>query len=128
MASINSLEIKGLIAYTSLMTATGLLDNERAALAKLKRTLQERFELIDFRIFGSKARGEARPDSDVDVMIEIEDYNPVVESEIDDIVFTINLAHDCFLSVVIFGRRELEEGPLGESPLYRVIAREGVRV
>ncbi len=110
------------------MKTIGLSENERAALSKLKKALEERFNLIDFRVFGSKARGEAAPESDIDVMIEIEDYNPLAESEIDEIVFKINLAHDCFISTVIFGRRELEEGPLSESPLYRVIEREGVKV
>lgn len=110
------------------MKTIELVDSERAALSELKRKLEERFELIDFRIFGSKARGDAAPDSDIDVMIEIEDYNPVSESEIDDIVFKVNLEHDCLISVVIFGRREIEEGPLGKSPLYRVIEREGIEV
>ena len=110
------------------MNTIALSGSERAALSELKRKLEERFELLDVRIFGSKARGEAAPDSDIDVMIEIEDYNPVSESEIDDIVFKINLEHDCLISVVIFGRREIEEGPLGESPLYRVIEREGIKV
>jgi hypothetical protein len=40
----------------------------------------------------------------------------------------IYLAHDCLISVVIFGRRELEEGALGESPLYKRILAEGVPV
>ena len=110
------------------MKTIGLSENERAALSKLKKALAERFNLIDFRVFGSKARGEATPESDIDVMIEIEDYNPIAESEIDNIVFKINLAHDCFISTIIFGRSELEEGPLSESPLYRVIEREGIKV
>jgi predicted nucleotidyltransferase len=110
------------------MKTSGLLENERAALSKLKKALEERFNLIDFRVFGSKARGEATAESDVDVMIEIEDYNPLTESAIDEMVFQLNLECDCFISAVIFGRRELEEGPLGESPLYRVIEREGIRV
>ena len=122
------LEKRKPMAYTSAMKTISLSGNERAAIGKLKRALEERFTLIDFRVFGSKARGEATPESDVDVMIEIEDYNPAAESEIDDIVFKINLEHDCLISTVIFGRRELEEGPLGESPLYHVIEREGVKV
>jgi len=110
------------------MKTSCLSENENAALSKLKKALTDRSDLIDFRVFGSKARGDAVPGSDVDVMIEIEDYNPVTESEIDEIVFQINLEFDCFISAVIFGRRELEEGPLGESPLYRVIEREGIAV
>lgn len=110
------------------MKQTALTEKEKNALAQLKKALEGRFELIDFRMYGSKARGEASPESDIDVMIEIEDYNPATESEIDDIVFKINLEFDCFISTVIFSRKELEEGPLGESPLYRVIEREGVKV
>ena len=125
---VNCLEKRRAIAYTSHMKTSGLSDNERTALAKLKKAIEERFDLIDFRVFGSKARGEAVPESDVDVMIEIEDYNPLTESAIDELVFKINLEYDCLISVVIFGRRELEEGPLGESPLYRVIEREGIKV
>ncbi len=106
----------------------GIKENEKIALLKLKEALQEKFKLIDFRLFGSKANGAATAKSDIDVMIEIEDYNPVVESEIDDLVFKINLEHDCFISTVLFGREEIEEGPLSESPLYKVIKREGVRI
>jgi len=103
-------------------------ENEKVAVLRLKEALKEKLKILDFRIFGSKARGDASPDSDIDVMIEIENYTPEIESAIDDLVFEINLAHDCFISVIIFSRKELKEGPLGESPLYRVIEEEGVRV
>ena len=33
-----------------------------------------------------------------------------LRSEIDDIIFEINLAHDAFISAVIFGKKEIEEG------------------
>jgi predicted nucleotidyltransferase len=102
--------------------------NEERALLQLKKALIERFGLIDFCVFGSKARGDAQPDSDIDVMIELEEFNPEIESVIDDLVFDVNLAHDCFISVVMFSRKELEDGPLSESPLYKTIAREGIRV
>ncbi|HAR46619.1 MAG: hypothetical protein A2X56_14255 [Nitrospirae bacterium GWC2_57_13] len=105
-----------------------LSTKEQGALGRLKSELTQRFALIDFRVYGSKARGEATSESDIDVMIEIEEYNHAAESEIDELVFKSNLEHDCFISTVIFGRRELEEGPLSESPLYKAIEREGVRV
>ena len=43
------------------------------------------------RDFGSKVRGEDTPESDIDVFIEIDNINSVIESEIDDIVYKINL-------------------------------------
>jgi len=99
---------------------------ERAALDELKRVLRERCGVSSMAVYGSKARGDDSPDSDIDVMIVVEDYTPEVEAAVDEAVYEINLAHDCLISVVIFGRRELEEGPLGESPLYKRIQAEGV--
>ncbi len=105
-----------------------LKEHEKAALRELKKILQENYGLLDFRIFGSKAREEDSPESDVDIMIELSEVNPQIESEIDKIIFGINLENDCFISAVLFGKKELEEGPLDQSPLYRIIEREGIRL
>jgi predicted nucleotidyltransferase len=103
-----------------------LADHERAAILLLREALGEKYGLRDFRIFGSKARGDALPDSDIDVIAEVEDIVPEELSKVYDLVFDLNLAHECFISLVLFTRREIEEGPMSESPLYRAVAREGV--
>jgi len=106
--------------------ALKLKANETLALKELKESLSQRYGFLDFRIFGSKVRGQDTPDSDIDVMIELAEYNPSIAAEIDDIIFDINLAHDTFISAVIFGKKEIEEGPLSESPIYKVCKQEGV--
>jgi uncharacterized protein len=103
-----------------------LTANEERALKRLQKELSGRYPIIDFRLYGSKARGEGREDSDLDVMIELPDYDRAVVEEIDDIVYQINLEHDVFISALVFGRDELEKGPMSESPIYKVIQREGV--
>ena len=108
--------------------AIRLKENEVLALKDLRYALFQKFDILDFRLFGSKARGELVDDSDVDIMIEIPDYNPSVVSQIDDIIFKVNLAHDVFISAMIFGKDELENGPMAESPIYKIIQREGVRL
>jgi predicted nucleotidyltransferase len=85
-----------------------------------------KYPIIDIRLYGSKARGEGREDSDLDVMIEIPDYDRAMVAEIDDIIYRINLEHDVFISALVFGKDELEEGPMSEAPIYKVIQREGV--
>jgi uncharacterized protein len=102
--------------------------NERAAVQKLKREIGKTINLVDYRLFGSKARGEESPESDIDVMIVVENYTPDVEAVIDELIFEINLDYDCLISAVIFGSNELHEGPLGESPIYRSIRSEGIRI
>ncbi len=38
------------------MKISGLTENEQAALSKLKKALASRSDLLDFRVFGPKAR------------------------------------------------------------------------
>jgi predicted nucleotidyltransferase len=54
-----------------------LSDNENRALKQLREELFNRYSIIDFRIYGSKARAEERQDSDLDVMIELPEYDMV---------------------------------------------------
>ncbi|OGL40267.1 MAG: hypothetical protein A2042_02385 [Candidatus Schekmanbacteria bacterium GWA2_38_11] len=105
-----------------------LKEHEKVALKELKNILQKNYNLLDFRLFGSKARKEDSPESDIDVMIELSEVNPHIETEIDKIIFDINLKNDCFISAVIFGKKELEEGPMDQSPLYKAIEKEGIRI
>jgi uncharacterized protein len=103
-----------------------LKDNEEKALKRLREELFARYPIIDYRLYGSKARGEGREDSDLDVMIELPDYDRAIVEEIDDIVYRINLEHDVFISALVFGKDELEKGPMSESPIYKISLREGV--
>jgi len=103
-----------------------LAENEERALKELREELVSKYPILDIRLYGSKARGEGREDSDLDVMIEIPDYDRAMVAEIDGIIYRINLKHDVFISVLVFGKDELEEGPMSEAPIYKVIQREGV--
>lgn len=111
---------------TKSKTPSKLAENEETALKTLGDNLRNKFPILDFRLFGSKARGEGRKDSDLDVMIEIPDYDRVTEEEIDDIIYKINLEYDVFISAIIFGKDEIEQGPMSEAPIYKVIQREGI--
>ena len=105
-----------------------LKKNENIALRVLKDKLSRRFNLIGLLIFGSKVRDEDTPESDIDIMIELEEYNPYIKSQICDIVFDINLGYDTFISTTIFTKKEIEDGPLSESPIYKASMREGALI
>jgi predicted nucleotidyltransferase len=103
-----------------------LKKNEKQALKDLREAVSKKYPIIDFRLFGSKARGKGRPDSDLDVMIEIPAYDRTIVADIDEMIYQINLNYDVFISALIFGKDELEDGPMSEAPIYKVIQREGV--
>ena len=59
-------------------------------------------------------------------MIELAEYNSSIASEIDDIIFEINLAHDAFISAVIFGKRNRGRPFIGIPNLQSVQTRGSV--
>ena len=105
-----------------------ITQNEKKALNELQTKLAEKYSLVDFKLYGSKAIGTDVSGSDLDVMIVLENCSPAIESEIDDLVFDINLNHDCFITTLFFSRVELDTGPLSESPIYKKILQEGIGV
>ncbi len=100
---------------------------ERKALYILKAKLEEKYRLIDFRVFGSKAKGTGNKESDLDVMIVLGETSPEIESEIDDLVYEINVEYDCLITPLYFGIEEIENGPMSESPVYKNAIVEGIR-
>jgi len=105
-----------------------LSDNEKNAVTELRSILSKNYALRDLRVFGSKTTGYDVDDSDIDVMILLEDTSPAIESEIDNAIFEINLKYDCLISAVFFSRSELEDGPYGESPIFKKAMSEGIPV
>ena len=101
---------------------------EKSAIKDLKNYLSKNYQLTDFRIFGSKIRGEDTPESDLDIMAVFDYFDPIMEANIDSKLFKINLEYDCLISLLIYGRNELQDGPLSESPLYKKVMKEGIPI
>ena len=95
---------------------------------KLKDRLSEVVQLIDFRIFGSRARGEEDEYSDMDIFLEVEYLDKQLNEKIDDIAWEVGFENSIFISIIIFTRYEIEKSPLRASPLVKNINEEGVKV
>ncbi|MCF6147895.1 MAG: hypothetical protein E3K37_04470 [Candidatus Kuenenia sp.] len=95
---------------------------------KLKERLSETVSLVDFRVFGSRARGSGDEYSDMDVFIEIEFIDKKLKEKISDIVLEIGFEDFVVIFPLIFTKEEIEDSPLRLSPIVKNIMEEGIIV
>jgi uncharacterized protein len=103
-------------------------EQDRTIAEQLKRRLTGIVQLVDFKVFGSRARGDADEYSDLDVFIEVETMDPALREAVSDAVWEVGFQNYTVISPLIFTRYELERSPLRVSPIVRSIAEEGVSV
>jgi uncharacterized protein len=99
------------------------------AIAKqLKERLSVVVSLIDFRVFGSRARGDSDEDSDMDVFIEVESLDRETREKIFDVVWEVGFDNYLVISPITCTRSEIEETPFRSSPILKNIYEEGQRI
>lgn len=105
-----------------------LARNESAALKKLKSVLARDFELVELRLFGSKARGDSNPESDIDVLIVLESYDWETEKAVSRLCFEISIENGVLLVPVLYSRTEYESDLTRITPFYQNVRKEGLLV
>ncbi len=77
-------------------------------------------------LFGSKARGDAGPDSDVDLLVRLADDNPELAWTVRRLAARVSLEHDLLISVHTVGRTQWDKLSRHRFPLYLAIISEGI--
>lgn len=95
---------------------------------ELKKRVSVFSPLIDFRLFGSRARGDADEYSDMDVFMEFETVDRVLKNRVKNAAWEMTLETGVVVTTLLFSRYEIENSPLRSSPIIRVIMEEGVSV
>jgi uncharacterized protein len=93
------------------------LGNLRSALGK---------NLLEAKLFGSKATGRDQPDSDIDVLVVVNRNGAKTEDRVLDIAFDVNLKHDVYISPRVIGRSTLSDPVWSITPFLRAVAKEGI--
>ena len=113
--------------YDSPMLPEGPI---RDTLLAYKRRLEARFgeRLVSVKLFGSYARGEARPDSDVDVCVVIRDATRQEQDEACGLMVDVCMEtrSQVLLSPLIFSEAQFAELRRRELLIAEDIDREGI--
>ena len=101
--------------------------HQAAALQEFTSAVRELLgsRLMALKLFGSHVRGEAAPDSDLDVLVAVEEASPALENAILDLAFQANLAHDVYISPRVIARQVLEDPVWGSTLFIRALQAEG---
>jgi len=105
-----------------------LSESDRQIAHEFKKRLQAIFEIIDFRVYGSRARGDNSEESDLDVFIELNTISPAVRLRISELAWEIGFDYDRVISTFVTTPDNLINGPLSANPILKKIAQEGIRI
>lgn len=94
---------------------------------QLKDRISEKYRIKEMRIFGSSARGNRKPESDIDVLVHLSHVNRQIEEDLFDMAYDLELIHDCLIDLIVIDDRGLS-GIQGTAPIYEKIRSEGAAI
>jgi predicted nucleotidyltransferase len=105
-----------------------LTSQEKLALLNFVTYLKQSLpnEVVRIAIFGSKARGDSQPDSDIDVLVILDRENRELRRSILKKAARISLDYDVFLSPRIISQQRWEE--MRGFTIYRNIIQDATEV
>ena len=88
---------------------------------EFKNRLTDLLPVLEMHVFGSRARGDAAPDSDLDIFIKVTSCTSSQRQAINELAWEIGFEMDRIISPFVATPDHLEHGPLGASPLLTQI-------
>jgi predicted nucleotidyltransferase len=93
---------------------------------RLRQALPQ--NVLEIRLFGSEARGDATAESDIDVFVVVQPDSDRVrlEDAIIDIAFDVNVSFGVYISPRVVTTAIVNDPVRRETPFYKNVAREGI--
>ena len=90
---------------------------------QFKQLVEQKYNVLEMKLFGSSARGNFSKNSDIDIMVKLPIVNRDIEEDLFNIAYDLELEHDCLIDVIVLSEK------IGDNiPLYQNIGKEGVAI
>lgn len=109
---------------------TGLTAQEEKAIVAFKERVLKLFgdQIVGFRLFGSRARGEGNEESDIDVLVLLKEAPASVRGQVFEISADIFLEFEIDISPLVMSEHHYEDMKRRERLLPMEIEREGRKI
>ncbi|GIW89832.1 MAG: hypothetical protein KatS3mg109_0264 [Pirellulaceae bacterium] len=106
--------------------AIPMKQQDKQLAANFARRVRQRFPEARIWVFGSRARGDADPESDLDCLIVLDRVDRPTDRIIRDIAWEVGLEHGVVITTVVLDADQFQHGPASESTLVANVLKEGV--
>ncbi|BAZ83731.1 nucleotidyltransferase domain-containing protein [Sphaerospermopsis kisseleviana CS-549] len=103
-------------------------DSERKIVSEFRSQLEAIIPILDLRVFGSRARGDATDESDLNVFIKVAELDRYCREKISDIAWEVGFKYDLVISTFVVTEAQVERGAMGASPLVAKVLQEGISI
>ena len=103
-----------------------MADRDRQILDLFAARVRQRFPDTEVWAFGSRVRGDATWESDLDVCVVVDHLTNEDRHVLWHMAWEVGFEHEMVIAAVPFSKDEFEDGPCSESPLVLNILREGI--
>ncbi|CAA7600523.1 Nucleotidyltransferase domain protein [Acididesulfobacillus acetoxydans] len=103
-------------------------DKDIAIAQKVKQSIAGKIPLYEVRLYGSRARGDASTDSDLDLYLETGPISREQRRLISDLVWGIGFENDVVISPLVIPQSEARNGAFSVSMLCQTIKNEGISI
>jgi len=103
-------------------------EKELKVIESFKNLVSQKVKILELRVFGSRARGKATEESDLDVFLVVDLLNHAIEKYISDCAWEAGFPEDIIIMPITISIDTLRNSPLRESVFIKNVYREGIAV
>jgi predicted nucleotidyltransferase len=98
-------------------------DKTAAITKQFRQAVEDKYDIIEMKLFGSFARGDYSKASDIDLMVVLPEVDRSIEEDLFNIAYDLELQYDCVIDVIV-----LPQNFNNNVPVYQNIQKEGISI